>query len=280
MKAIINEGHVIRDAPDLKETLAAIALHNYMQLLPGDNASDEAKELYDKKRLLRAAIAFAYVANDASKRASSLKRALQDLGAYKSPDYTEEEFPSDYDTLYKFFLSLRGAASTLLVPNDHTVHVDDKLKNPSTMFGNIPLRFSDSDKASVGEILARIEQEFFSIGVHETISRLMSPKYLPILRSVLGHSPESAQPLNEGAHPRDFGQKRFVSIYEQYLEEAILERRNAESSVTAFCKEDKVMFTEYEDYQRDINTRPLDIKQSVTTLTVRVSFFSFSPSLT
>ena len=272
----MSKGHVIRSAPELKDVLAPVALQNYFLLLPDDNVSDEAKELYEKKRLLCAAVAFAYVANDASRRASDLKKDLQDLSAYKAPDYSDGKFPLDYPALSKLFSSLQRAAPVLLVPNEHTIYFKDKLTKPSAMFGSIPLQFADEDKASVGSILNRIEQNFFIIGVHETIYRLFGARYLPILRGVLGRPKQSAKPLNEGAHPRDFGQKRFVHVYETYLEQAIQDGRESEDSAVAFCKEDKALLSEYENYQTDILTRTMEPTESITTRTVRLPFFFFS----
>ena len=263
MKNFMNARDIILNDPGLLEAMASSALAIYNKLAPGPDESKEAHKLLDKKRLLCAAAALTYVLHDASVRASHLKDALQELQAYKSPDCTDREIPTDYSSLCALFLNLQRAAPVLLVPNKDTIHEEEKSTNPSKMFGNIPLSFSDNDKDHVGAILRRIERHFFSIGVFETIFRLLDGKYLPIARSVFGRDTLSALPLNMGAHPRDFGEKRFADTYKKTLGPFIENERKAARPMPAYCVEDQAMIAHFEQYQNDILTQAIDPSRSI-----------------
>ena len=276
MKVIVDKGWVIKEQPELLETIATRAFEIYSNLLPGPEQSKEAHELFDKKQLLSGAVALSYVAHDASLRASYLQEALQELSAFKSPDCQDKSIPSDYHSLCALFISLRGAASILLVPNKHTICAKDKRTNPSTMFGNIPLSFSAADKEKVGSILERIERHFYRIGVYETTFRLLESRFLPIARSILGRTTSSAVPLNLGAHPRNFGQKKFVDTYKAHLEGAILANRNNPHIPIAYCREDEAMLSGFESFQEDILMLTVDSTRSI----LKVRLFSLFLLLT
>ena len=274
MKAIMNAGEVIEERPALLDSMASTALDIYAKLLPSPDLSKEAHDLCDKKRILVAAVALAYVVKDASVRAERLKDALQELRPFKSPEYPDNEFPSDYSSLCRLFLSLRANARILLVPNEHTIHELEKETNPSRFFGNIPLSFSDGDKRTVGTILRRIERHFFSLGVYETTFRLLESKYLPVARSVLGRKVTSVWPLNKGAHPRDFGEKRFVNSYKKHLTLVVENARKSTKGLITYCEEDEAMLSQYEHYQDDILTKAVDPERSI--LQVRTNYLTFS----
>ena len=106
------------------------------------------------------------------------------------------------------------------------------------------------------------------------IFRLLDSKYLPIARSVLGRKLTSAWLLNKGAHPRDFGEKRFVDSYKTHLTLVIENARKEAKSLPTYCEEDEAMLSQFEHFQNDILTRAVDSSRSILKVCFMLRFFS------